>query len=77
MITKLKSYIKKIIDNGFINDTGLIARSKLYYYEGKPYYGYIIYRTCKFFWITRYMYHDAVHDIEILNVEYNGIKIIV
>ena len=72
----MNKLIEKIINNSFVKDTGLIAKSKIYYYEGKPYVGYIVYQTYKFFWFTRYVYHGSVHELEELVKEYPNIKIV-
>jgi hypothetical protein len=72
----IKKFIKKIIDKGFIKDTGIVAQVKLYYYEGKPYFGYVIYNTSVFFWVTCYKYFDSVPDSEELDNQYKGIKVI-
>jgi hypothetical protein len=68
--------INKIISSGFVNDCGIIAKPRIYHYEGMPYVGYVIYLKKKFFWFYRYKIINAVPDIEDLRKEYEGIEIV-
>ncbi len=76
MITKFKILVKKIISNCFVNNTGLVAKGIIYQYEGKPFAGYVVYVTYKFFWITRYKTFDHIDSLETLNKIYPNIRII-
>ncbi len=76
MITILKEKLKKTINNCFVNDTGLVAKGIIYQYEGKPFAGYVIYQTYKFFWITQYKTIDHIDSLETLKEEYPNIKVI-
>ena len=68
--------IKKFISSGFVNNCGLVARPVIFQYEGKPDVGYIVYQKWKFFWIPRYMYVEAIPDIETLREKFGDVKIL-
>ncbi len=71
MISKLKKFIL----SGFVNNCGLVVRPVIFQYEGKPEVGYVVYQKWKFFWIPRYMFVEAIADIEDLIKKYGDVKI--
>ncbi len=76
MLITIRQFLKKIISNCFVGNTGLVAKGIIYQYNGRPFAGYVVYQTYKFFWFTRYKTFDHIDSLETLNKIYPNIRIV-
>ena len=64
---KLVLFIEKIYRTGFNKDLGYYYFAKIFYRDGIPQIGYIIFRKEKFFWMVERYVVDAASSLERLN----------